>query len=261
MTGRPFSEIIPEGRGRAYRSARRVRLGDVAPSHEVRLDAVARYLHDVAGDDVIDAGISGAAAWVVRRTTIHVVARPAYEDLVDLTTWCSGTGAAWAERRTTIAGDGRSLIEASSLWVCLDPVSARPMQLDTRFFAAFGQSAKDRQVSSRLRLPPEPPAGMASRPWPLRRSDFDVLGHVNNAIAWSAIEEEASRIQPLDGVEMAELEYRQPIEEGGELRVVSDRRDDLVDLWILDGAGRTAVAAVLRLATASPAPIDPGTGH
>ena len=88
---------------------------------------------------------------------------------------------------------------------------------------------------------------MPPHPWPLRRADFDVLGHVNNAIAWSALEQEAARIAPHAHIDAAEVEYRRAIQEGGELGVVSDRRGDLVGAWLVDRAGDAVVAAVLRL--------------
>jgi acyl-ACP thioesterase len=234
--------MVPRGEGRSYHASRRVRLGDVTPSGQVRLDAVARYLQDVAGDDVDDAGISGEAAWVVRRTTLEVLDRPEYEDDVDLVTWCSGTGAAWAERRTTISRAGQPVVEASSLWVCMDPVSMRPKPLDTRFFAVYGQTPQTRTVPSRLRLAAHPPAGSIPQRWPLRRADFDVLGHVNNAVAWVALEEHVPPDRP---IVRAEVEYRQAVQAGAgaELGVVSDgldgNQEGVVALWLIDGPPRS----------------------
>ncbi|MDQ6840042.1 MAG: thioesterase [Actinomycetota bacterium] len=264
----PFTVMVPLTEGRSYRSSRRVRLGDVTPSGEVRLDAVARYLQDVAGDDVDDAGINGEAGWVVRRTTLEVVHRPVYEDRIDLVTWCSGTGAAWAERRTTVSVAGRAVIEASSLWVCMDPLTMRPKPLDGRFFVAYGWTSHSRSVPSRLRLPAAPPAGATPRIWALRRADFDVLGHVNNAIAWTVLEQEVSRAGSGQLIVRAQTEYRHAIDAGGEganpgdlgdlgdLGVVSVAQDGVVGAWILDGAGVGAVAAVLLLSDSAPGSVD-----
>src|SRR5579875_696279 len=105
----------PEPSGRSYRGQRRVRLADVRPSGKARLDAVARWLQDVATDDVREAGARDAYAWVVRRTVLQVVARPRYEEPVELVTWCSGAGAAWAERRTTVTGEAGVLVEGVSV--------------------------------------------------------------------------------------------------------------------------------------------------
>jgi acyl-ACP thioesterase len=237
----------PEG-WRAYRASRRVRLADVTPTREIRLDAVARYLQDVAADDVRDAGLEGLAAWVVRRTELRVTARPAYGDHIDLVTWCAGTGAAWAQRRTTLSAGGPPLVEASSLWVSLDPRSMRPCPLDDRFFAAYGEGPRSRPVKARLRLPAEPPAGAPRGTWPLRRSDFDLLGHVNNAVAWAAVEEDAYRVDPDRRIGEADLEYRGPIDGDGALAVVAAGDDSGRGVWLLDDTGQSAVVATVTLA-------------
>ncbi len=252
MNDDPFTVMVALGEGRRYHARRRVRLGDVTPTGHVRLDAVARYLQDVAGDDVDDAGISGEAAWVVRRTSLEVRHRPEYEDSLDLVTWCSGTGAAWAERRTTVSRAGRPLIEASSLWVCMDPVTSRPRPLNEHFFAVYGQTPRFRPVPSRLRLAAEPPAWATSRPWSLRRADFDVLGHVNNAVAWVALEEQVS---PDRSITRAQVEYRRAVELGTDVGVVSAEHEDVVGAWLIEGSGLaavTAVSAVLRLSDPAP---------
>lgn len=241
--------MAPPSEGRRYRSSRRVRLGDVGPSGELRLDAVARYLQDIASDDVDEAGINGEAGWVVRRSTLEVTGRPLYEDVVEMTTWCSGTGAAWAERRTSISSKGRSLVEGASLWVCMDTATMRPRVLGDRFFGVYGAGARARPVPSRLRLATGPPPGSTSRRWPLRHADFDVLGHVNNAIAWAAIEQEVALSWSGLWVVQAEVEYRRPIEDSDDLAVVGVDQDGLVGVWLIEASGEAAVSALVRLAT------------
>ena len=53
--------------GRAFSHERYPGFGDCAPSGRMRLDAIAGWLQDVAYADVEDAGLTGAAVWVVRR--------------------------------------------------------------------------------------------------------------------------------------------------------------------------------------------------
>lgn len=181
--------------GRRYSTSRRVRLGDVTPSGRLRLDALARYLQDVAFDDGEDAGLTSHPApegkrsterWILRRLAIDVTSLPRFTDVIDLTTWCSGAGGRWAERRTSITG-ARATIEAAAIWVFVDE-RGRPARLPPEFFEHWGTSAGDRKVSARLSHP-DPPAGAPTRPWPLRATDFDVIGHVNNAAYWEAAEE------------------------------------------------------------------------
>lgn len=251
-------ELATAGPGRRFVASRRVRLSDVTPAGRVRLDAVARYLQDIAADDVNDAGVAEESTWVVRRTTLVVQEWPHYQDSVELATWCSGVGAAWAERRTTISGTGTGgpAIEAACLWVSLDPRTLRPAAPTGRFLAVYQASAGGRRVTSRLThpLPGESPA----RPLHLRLGDFDVLGHVNNAVSWGLLEDELSRRCPGLTVRAAEVEYRDPVEWGAQVALCATScPGGEVRMWVTDPAGRVLVSARAALAPAGPFWGDP----
>lgn len=176
--GRRFSEVFT------------VRLGDVNAAGTLRLDGVARYLQDIATDDWSDTGVISDDVWVVRRTTLRLSESgrwPRYLEPMTLTTWCGGVGAAWAERRTNIRVDGELLVEASALWVPTGP-DGGPRRLREDFFAVYGDAIQNRKVSGRVTTP-EIPDSADRRPWPLRRADIDIVGHVNNAALWEALSE------------------------------------------------------------------------
>jgi acyl-ACP thioesterase len=220
---------------RRYTSSRRVRLGDVSPKGRLRLDAVARYLQDVAGDDGHDAIGGEADPWVVRRTTIAVERFPLLREPLTLTTWASASGARWAERRTAIVGDRGGRIETAALWVYVDLDSGRPKKLTDAFWQHYGESVGDRKVHARLTHRDAPPDGEVV-PWPVRFSDFDVLGHVNNAVYWAVVEEHLDLSAPVT----IEMEYRGGIDRG-QVTEVATAPDSL---WIVaDGA----VAASARI--------------
>src|SRR2546423_3529145 len=187
--------LPPPEQGGRFVGHRRVRLGAVNRSNRLRLDAVARYLQDVASDgvdDVADPRVDGA--WVLRRTALVLGRSPRYGDDVELTTFCSGTGGHWAERRTSLVVDGTSVAEAVAIWVYVDR-AGRPARLGEWFFEHYGGAAGGRRVSSRLSLP-HPPAGALLRPWPVPATDFDLLRQVNNAPHWYAVEDELARLGP-----------------------------------------------------------------
>ena len=206
----PASEFVerPEV-GRVVSRTRPVRLGDVDVRARLRLDAIARYLQDIATDDATDARLEDAFGWVVRRTMIEVHRAAGLDERLELSTFCAGTGRSWAERRTSISGDRGASIEAVSLWIRVDPSSGRPTGLGDDFVSAYGAAAGGRQVSSRLQLA-GPPDDADRRPWELRRVDIDPLGHVNNAAQWAIVEEEL----PADGSRrgVAEMEHRAPVD-------------------------------------------------
>lgn len=221
--------------GRTFPGRRRVRLGDVTGDGRLRLDALARYLQDVATDDAEDAGL--ADGWVLRRLAVRIDAFPAFRDTVDLVTWCSGVAASAAERRTTMAIAGRVVVDAVALWVFVGP-DGRPTRLDRDRFAAIGIPV-ERRIDTRLHhddgpAPEEP--GTRVRPWPLRAADVDVLRHVNNAIAFAALEDVlrdagAAATPPPWRVE---VEYRSAIEP-----------DDLPGL-VWGRASETGITGTLR---------------
>jgi acyl-ACP thioesterase len=234
----PATELLPvPARGRRFTASRRVRLGDVDPRGRMRLDAIARHLQDVASDDAADSGLDGG--WVVRRTLIDI-ARPAVlgEDL-HLTTFCTGTGRAWAERRTSIVGDGEAAVEAVSLWVHVDPASGRPAALGEAFHERYGEAAGERRVSTRLALP-APPATADVRPWVIRTVDLDVFDHVNNASHWPILE--AVLTGPaVTRIGVAEMEYLVPVDLDTPVELHTVATDGHAGAWLVaDGRVHTA---------------------
>ena len=230
-------ELVPRpSSGRVFEGARRVRLADVSPAGRLRLDAAARFLQDLSADDTADADLPDAEAWVVRKTTIEVTGFPRYLEALELATWCSGTGSHWAERRISIQGERGGAIEAATTWVHIDLDSGRPTRIPAGFDDLYGEAHGGRRVKARLDHP-DPPAGEGERfPWPLRFTDFDVLGHVNNAACWQIVEEALAKHRDLRDPLRAEVQHRTAIERDAAVEVTV-RADDGVQLWALaDGA-------------------------
>jgi acyl-ACP thioesterase len=229
--------------GRRVTRSRRVRLGDVTASGRLRLDALARYLQDVAADDADEVGMAGA--WVLRRTTLELGDLPRYREEVELTTFCSGTGGRIAERRTTLTVDGRVAAEAAAIWVYVDR-EGRPARLERWFFELYASAANGRKVNGRLHHTPPPPDVSAAR-WPLRRADVDVLAHVNNAVSFAAVEDALAEVAAGRRLVRAEIEYRAPVDVGEELELRTRLGDDELRCWLtVDSDVRTS--AVVGLA-------------
>ncbi|MGH9187974.1 MAG: acyl-[acyl-carrier-protein] thioesterase, partial [Acidimicrobiales bacterium] len=233
------------GRGRVFTHARRVHLGDASPAGRLRFDALARFLQDVSNEDTRDSGLEALMSWVVRRTVVDVHRPAVFGELLDLATWCSGTGGRWAERRVAIAGDQGARIETATLWVHVDVDTLRPARLPEAFFALFGEAADGRTVRARLQLPgPTEAEGLVTRRWPLRFVDFDVLDHLNNAAYWVPVEEELARRRDLRAPVRAIVEHVREVERGAELAVAVVDHADSVSLWLQSESGTHAAATV-----------------
>jgi acyl-ACP thioesterase len=205
VTLQPWAPL--PGCGRVFTAARIVRSSEVTPAGRLRFDALARYLQDVAEDDLADAGWREPVGRVVRRVALIVRGYPAHGQWLRLSTFCSATGPRRAERTTTVAGSGRDLIQASAVWAAVAQADGSAVPLGSAFHRLYGPSAQGRTVSARLSHPGPPPS-LARRAWPLRASDFDPVGHVNNAIHWAAIEDILAGLDWLPAA--AELEFRRP---------------------------------------------------
>lgn len=218
MDAPALNELVPPPtRGRVFEQAFRAGFADCAPSGRIRLDTVARWLQDVAYADVVDADLAGDAVWVVRRTRIRVRRFPRLGEGCAVSTFCSGLGRMWAERRTSIreAGQAEADVEAVTIWVHLDPATGRPIPVSEEEALLWGASAGGRQVRARLRHPA--PTWKEERAgWNFRATELDMAGHINNAAYWQPLEEELLSGEELERVD-AELEYRTPAQPGGKL--------------------------------------------
>jgi acyl-ACP thioesterase len=201
-------------------------IADADASGRCRLDAMARWLQDVAYADVVDAGFE-SGAWIVRRLRIKAETFPRFgEDLV-LRTFCSGIGRFSAERRTSIRGEA-AVVETVALWICLDPARERPMRFPPEFISVYEQSAGGREANVRRRHP-APPDDAERSAWQFRASEMDPAGHINNSHYWAPLEEQLAAGPEPDAID-AEIEFRDPAMPG-EVSVLRSGRS----MWIASG--------------------------
>ena len=248
-------EIVPlPAAGRTFTVDRRVRWGDTGPDGRLRLDALAR-------DDTRDAGHDPFEPWLVRRTSLVVHQPFVLGELMSLTTFSGGNGSRWGERRTHVVGDKGGHLESAALWIFFDPVSGRPARLSQQIHDTYGEAAAGRTVSARLRHDGLPGADdpvaedVDARPWPLRSTDLDKLGHVNNAATWAAVEDELAR-RKVRVAGFAEIEYPDALELGDEveLRSVHDESGGVLHLWLVVGEKVRASAVVATSPVETPTP-------
>ena len=229
------TQIPVPSQGRTFSARCRVRLSDVDSHGRVRLDAVARFLQDIAIDDVQETGWGMPEhLWFLRRIRIDML-EPFLEDReVELVTWCSGLAAIAAGRRWSLRGDGGGRAEVDSVWIHLGP-DQRPARIEG--FGVYGEATGGRRVSTKLELP-DPPASEPGLPWPLRVTDIDLHGHVNNAVYWQAVEHlmPSTEVDP-GGALVAELDYREPIDLGDGIELVASNagRQLLAGFRAVDG--------------------------
>ena len=236
----------PDG-ARAFTARRRARLSDLDATGRLRLDSVARFLQDAAIDDVQETGWGAPEhLWVVRRIRVDVVSPLLRDREVEVVTWCSGVAAIAAGRRWSVVGDAGGRAEIDSVWIHLDP-DQRPTRIGS--FGPYAEAAAGRSASTKLALP-DPPGDAARSPWPLRSTDLDLHGHVNNAVYWQAAEGMlACPGSNLALPHRALLYYREPIDLSDDVELTEfSGRDGSRCLAFVVGDRVKAVASVGPLA-------------
>ncbi|MFP3901377.1 MAG: acyl-[acyl-carrier-protein] thioesterase [Acidimicrobiia bacterium] len=248
--------VPPPDAGRVFRAERTVRLGDADRSGRLRLDACARYLQDLGNDDTADSGIDQpGTTWVVRRAVVDVHRPPVWGEQVALSTWCGGIGGRWAGRRLAMRGGRGGHVEIDTLWVHIDLTTGVPTRLPARFLDCYGEAAQGRRISSRLWLG-EPPADASVRRWPLRAVDLDLLGHVNNAAYWAAVEqvardERGERGRLLAAPHRTVMEYGPGIDPGDAVDLLVQDDEERLSLWLAVGGAVRAAAALMPMPAAA----------
>lgn len=230
-----------------------VRLADTDSDQRLRLDAVARYLQDI-GYEHLDAVEDGDnhRGWVVRRTVIDVVRPIEFGERVTLRRWCSATSNRWCNMRVQVCGSNGGLIETEAFLIHFGEESGVPTRMSERFLAPMLAHTTDHRLRWKAALTDPMPAvdtaGVDEVGFPLRVADIDWLGHVNNAIHLSGLEELlALHTDVMTIPYRVVIEYSKPLMAGDDVRLVGHRNGSSLDAWwSVDGEAR-AVARVSAL--------------
>lgn len=237
--------LDPPGQGRIHSGTAGVTIADVDPGGRCRLDAILRFGQDIARHDWIESGLDGSSGWLARRILAEITRWPALDESLTLSTWCSGYGGRWAERRTRMSGDSGAHVETVAVWVQVDLTTGRPSKLSDDFFAVYGDAANGRKVSARTVLSATPPEQADTMPWPIRLADLDVVGHVNNAAQCAAFEEALDLAGSGSVPIRVEVEFGASLERSSRATLAWVPTEGGVDSWLI-GDGDTATAARIR---------------
>ena len=159
----------PTGRSRpggGSSSATRRRRG------RLRLDALARYLQDLATNDARRRGRStDGRGWILRRMELDVHRLPRSTRTSSSRRGARASAGRWAERSTTIADtralDGGICAVARAVWVYVDLDTGAPVALPPIVLRGLRRGGP-RAQGERPAHAPAPPPDATRRPWPLR---------------------------------------------------------------------------------------------
>jgi acyl-ACP thioesterase len=185
----PLAPPPPDGLG--FTSSWPVRAADVDPDNRLRLDGAARYLQDIAWENLQSTFFASTDPfWVVRRTVVDVLRPVVWPDVVELRRWCSGMSTRWTNMRVSINSSGGGLIESEGFWINISEKTGLPTRISDEGLGYLAQTTDQHRLRWRpwLAEPPPPESERDTAFW-LRATDIDQFNHLNNAAYWHAIEE------------------------------------------------------------------------
>lgn len=255
----PLSERKADAR--FFTTDYRVRTGDIDQEMRVRLDGIARYLQDIANDNIEVATFADSDPfWIIRRTVIDVLEPLTWPSELHLERWCGALSTRWTDMRVTITGTSKTnrfnpeprpngLVETEAFWINMNS-EGMPSRISDLAMDTLTPMTDEHRLRWKAMNPGKAPApeelDLPDREHVLRITDFDPFKHLNNAAYLEAVEDELVDHQDLlDGPHRAVIEYLRPITPGTRVTVRRQRLSDALLIWIMtaDDAGELQVAA------------------
>ncbi len=172
-----------------------VELSDVNKFYSLHLKRLLDYLQEAASAHSEKAGYGSREltengnAWVLNRIGINIVRYPAYGDELTITTWHKGANGFRAYRDFQIVCGDEIIVSATSLWIFIDLSRKRIIKVPEKIcknYTVEDDQAMELDIDQwrpDKKLTTEYSIIISTRP-----SDYDSLGHVNNAVYFDYLE-------------------------------------------------------------------------
>jgi acyl-ACP thioesterase len=175
-----------------HRESFRVRSYEVDTRERLTPRALCAYLQEAAGLHAAALGASMARlresglAWVLHRLRVEIDEYPRQGEAVEVVTWPSRFDRVVADREFEVCDErGRRLAAATSRWAVADLRLRRPVRMP-EFILAIGGEDRPAPVALTRGELPAVSAPAVGKTFAVRRSDLDVVHHVNNTqyVGW-----------------------------------------------------------------------------
>ncbi|ALG85781.1 acyl-[acyl-carrier-protein] thioesterase [Gordonia phthalatica] len=244
----------------------RVRTGDIDQDMRVRLDGLARYLQDVANDNIAVLPFAKTDPfWIIRRTVIDVLEPITWPSDFSVERWCGSLSTRWTNMRVRINATAETnefnpeprpngVVETEAFWINMN-ADGMPSRISDLAMETLLPMTDEHRLRWKAMNPGKAPApeelDLPDREHVLRITDFDPFKHLNNAAYFEAVEDElVDHADLLAGPHRAIIEYLRPIKPGTRVMVRRQRLDDVLLMWIMtpDDDGALEVAASVSVA-------------
>ena len=168
---------------------KQVKYFEVDTAFKLKLGHLFRLLQEAAIDHSEKIGlgsktlVEGGSVWVLNRVEVEILRYPEYLEELTLITWHKGSQGYRAYRDFILYAGDEKIATAASMWLYVDTQRRRIIRIPAGVSAAYTietESAMDNRFDTwkaETRFTPT-----FSKSISVRTSDYDPLGHVNNAV-------------------------------------------------------------------------------
>ncbi|MFW6080675.1 MAG: acyl-[acyl-carrier-protein] thioesterase [Desulfosalsimonas sp.] len=162
---------------------------ELRPRGLVNLLQLAAMLHSREAGYEAPVLMKRGRAWILHRIGIDIARLPVFGDEVEVVTWHKASGRFKSYRDFEIIKNGEKLVSATSLWLFIDLERKKILKPPQEIVEAYTVEPGDASEIDIDRWRPEngfepdSTVTIATRP-----SDYDPLGHVNNALYFDYLE-------------------------------------------------------------------------
>ncbi len=227
---------------------------EVNQRFELRLRGMLNYLQEAAGVHSEQAGhgsrvlMEQGNAWILHRLAMEIHRPPVFGDMLRIITWHKGQKGFRAYRDFELSCGGEKIGSAASLWLFIDlqrkKILKIPRDVQDRY------SVEDRHAlrmdidawKPDLALQPETVTTIQTRP-----SDYDPLGHVNNALYFDYLETMTERVVPhAAGIQAVRIQFNKEIQQDVSLVEAGMKRTGEGFRFCLSSPGSVHAAGEVR---------------
>lgn len=171
---------------RMFTENRKIRYTQLAANQTMRLADILNFFQDAAVAHTAACGhplqslYAQNSAWILLAIRV-VLDTPILADTVEVSTWPYLFSKASCNRAFSIKSiqEGRTLVDAASIWAYVDTVSGRPKEVPEDYVSMFKNIGKAPSLSCERRPMMVPPEALISSFRVLKR-DIDTNKHMNN---------------------------------------------------------------------------------
>ena len=161
------------------------------PSQKLKYSMILRYLQECAGRQMASEGMNyemlreNGVVFLLTQAEVSIGSLPVGGETVTVETWVRGLRGAQYVRHMRMTGGRGVCAESESLWVAADPVRHRILRPSAFPFPELVRPFEGDRVAvhkPKIDLPGDDAAGWEVFSRPVRWSDIDCNGHMNNAV-------------------------------------------------------------------------------